>query len=141
VDDAATAELDALRSAGRIRGARRCGLNLLALTAAGRRALGKARSAGEAILPESPPTKPASDRARALLDEFPRFWDLETDPVERRKLLLSLFEQIWAQNGRIVAVQPHDDFLPYFQTKHTSAPGGAEDGSDGGRTRECHPAD
>jgi Recombinase zinc beta ribbon domain len=57
------------------------------------------------------------------LDEFPRFWDLETDPVERRKLLLSLFEQIWAQNGWIVAVQPHDDFLPYFQAiKHTSAP-------------------
>jgi hypothetical protein len=47
-------QLDALRSAGRIRDVRRCGLNLLALTAAGRRALGKARSAGEAILPESP---------------------------------------------------------------------------------------
>jgi len=86
---------------------------------------------------QGPPAKPASDRARALLDEFPRFWDLETEPAERRKLLLSLFEQIWAQNGRIVAVQPHDDFLPYFQTiKHTPAPGGAEDGSDGTRTRD-----
>lgn len=42
-------------------------------------------------------------------------WDLETQPAERRKLLLSLFDQIWAQDGRIVAVQPHDDFLPYFQ--------------------------
>jgi hypothetical protein len=90
----------------------------------------------EELQRQGPPTKPASDRARALLDEFPRFWDLETDPVERRKLLLSLFEQIWAQNGRIVAVQPHDDFLPYFQTKHTSAPGGAEGGSDGTRTRD-----
>ena len=46
--------LDDLRSAGRIRGVRRCGLNLLALTDAGRRALGKARRAGALILPESP---------------------------------------------------------------------------------------
>jgi hypothetical protein len=47
-------QLDALRSAGRVRDVRRYGLNLLALTAAGRRALGKARSAGAVILPESP---------------------------------------------------------------------------------------
>jgi hypothetical protein len=81
-------------------------------------------SCGERIVKaealEGPPTKPANDRARALLTEFPRFWDLETEPAERRKLLLSLFEQIWAQNGRIVAVQPHDDFLPYFQAAQQS---------------------
>jgi hypothetical protein len=47
-------QLDALRSAGRVRDVRRYGLNLLALTAAGRRALGKARSVDEVILPESP---------------------------------------------------------------------------------------
>lgn len=47
-------QLDALRSAGRVRDVRRYGLNLLALTAAGRRVLGKARSVGEVILPESP---------------------------------------------------------------------------------------
>ena len=94
----------------------------------------------EELQRQGPPTKPATDRARALLDEFPRFWDLETEPAERRKLLLSLFEQVWAQNGRIVAVQPHDDFLPYFQNiKHTSAPGGAEGGSDGGRGRALPP--
>lgn len=29
-----------------------------------------------------------------------------------RKLLLSLFEQVWTQEGRIVAVQPREDFLP-----------------------------
>jgi hypothetical protein len=62
-----------------------------------------------------PPTDPATDRARDLLERFPRFWELETDPAERRKLLLSLFAQVWAQDGRIVAVQPHDPFLPYFQ--------------------------
>jgi DNA invertase Pin-like site-specific DNA recombinase len=62
-----------------------------------------------------PPTNPATDHARDLLERFPRFWELETDPAERRKLLLSLFAQVWAQDGRIVAVQPHDPFLPYFQ--------------------------
>jgi hypothetical protein len=95
----------------------------------------------EELQRQGPPTKPASDRARALLNEFSRFWDLETEPAERRKLLLSLFEQIWAQNGRIVAVQPHDDFLPYFQAtqqflQHQPAQGGAESGSDGTRTRD-----
>ncbi len=95
----------------------------------------------EELQRQGPPTKPAIDRAKALLDEFPRFWDLETEPAERRKLLLSLFEQIWAQNGQIVAVQPHDDILPYFQDtqqflQHQPAQGGAESGSDGTRTRD-----
>jgi hypothetical protein len=91
----------------------------------------------EELQRQGPPAEPAIDRARALLDEFPRFWEIETEPAERRKLLLSLFEQIWAQNGQIVAVQPHDDFLPYFQAiQHGAAPGGAEGGSDGTRTRD-----
>lgn len=47
-------QIDALKAAGRIRDVRRNGLDLLALTAAGRRALEKARSTGGAILPESP---------------------------------------------------------------------------------------
>jgi hypothetical protein len=47
-------QIDALRAAGRIRDVRRCGLDLLALTAAGRRALETAQSAGAVILPESP---------------------------------------------------------------------------------------
>lgn len=96
----------------------------------------------EELQRQGPPAKPAIDRAKAPLEEFPRFWDLETEPAERRKLLLSLFEQIWAQNGQIVAVQPHDDFLPYFQAtqllQHQPAQGGAESGSDGGRTRSGH---
>jgi hypothetical protein len=47
-------QLAALRSAGHIRDVRRYGLDLLALTDTGRRALAKARSTGEVILPESP---------------------------------------------------------------------------------------
>jgi site-specific DNA recombinase len=91
----------------------------------------------EELQRQSSPAKPAIDRAQALLDAFPRFWEIETQPAERRKLLLSLFEQVWAQNGQIVAVQPHDDFLPYFQfLQHQPAQGGAESGSDGTRTRD-----
>jgi hypothetical protein len=47
-------QLDALRATGRIRDVRRLGLDLIALTSTGRRALGRARSAGEISLPESP---------------------------------------------------------------------------------------
>jgi hypothetical protein len=47
-------QLDALRATGRIRDVRRNGLDLLALTAAGRQALEKAQSTGAVILPESP---------------------------------------------------------------------------------------
>ena len=94
----------------------------------------------EELQRQGPPAKPTIDRAKALLDDFPRFWEIETQPAERRKLLLSLFEQIWAQNGQIVAVQPHDDFLPYFQATqqflHQPTQGGAESGSDGTRTRD-----
>ncbi len=47
-------QLDALRSTGSVRDVRRYGLDLLALTDAGRRALAKARGEVEVILPESP---------------------------------------------------------------------------------------
>ncbi len=50
----------------------------------------------EELQRQGSPAEPAIDRARALLEEFPRFWDLEAQPTERRKLLLTLFEQIWA---------------------------------------------
>jgi hypothetical protein len=47
-------QIDALKSAGRIRDVRRLGLDLIALTSTGRRAVRKARSAGAISLPESP---------------------------------------------------------------------------------------
>jgi DNA invertase Pin-like site-specific DNA recombinase len=83
------------------------------------------------------PADPAIDRAKELLGDFSRFWDIETEAAERRRLLLSLFEQVWAQDGRIVAVQPHDDFLPYFQAASRCRNArGAKSGSDGTRTRD-----
>jgi hypothetical protein len=47
----------------------------------------------------TPAADPDIDRAKALLDDFAQFWEIETEPSERRKLLLSLFEQVWAQNA------------------------------------------
>ena len=87
------------------------------------------------------PADPGLDRAKELLSDFARFWEIETEAAERRKLLLSLFEQVWAREGRIVAVQPREDFLPYFQAASRARPKrrgkrGAESGSDGTRTRD-----
>lgn len=47
-------QIDALKAAGRIRDVRRLGIDLVALTSTGRRALRRARSAGDIPLPESP---------------------------------------------------------------------------------------
>lgn len=90
------------------------------------------------------PADPGIERAKELLGDFSAFWELETEPAERRRLLVSLFAQVWAQGGQIVAVQPHEDFLPYFQAASRCRTGrgngrGAESGSDGGRGLVWHP--
>jgi Recombinase/Recombinase zinc beta ribbon domain len=66
----------------------------------------------------APPTNPDLDldRAQALLENFARFWDTEPNPAERRKLIRTLFAQIWAKDRQIVAVKPHPAFAPYFLT-------------------------
>ena len=88
------------------------------------------------------PADPGIERAKDLLADFSQFWQIETEPAERRKLLLSLFEQVWAQEGRIVAVQPREDFLPYFQAasrcRKQGNGRGAESGSDGGSATCWH---
>ena len=61
-----------------------------------------------------PPTDPDLDRAQAILEDFARFWDAEPNPAERRKLILSLFAQVWAKDNQIVAVKPNPAFANYF---------------------------
>jgi DNA invertase Pin-like site-specific DNA recombinase len=61
-----------------------------------------------------PPTDPDLDRAQAILEDFSRFWNAEPEPAERRKLILSLFAQVWAKDNRIVAVKPNTAFADYF---------------------------
>jgi hypothetical protein len=63
----------------------------------------------------APPADPQLDRAQTILGDFPRFWHAEPDPAERRKLINSLFDHIWQDNGAIVAVKPRPAFVPYFK--------------------------
>jgi site-specific DNA recombinase len=63
-----------------------------------------------------PPVDPGIANAEQLLDDFARFWQIEDNPGERRKLLAQLFERIWQDGGTIVAVKPKTPFARYFQT-------------------------
>jgi DNA invertase Pin-like site-specific DNA recombinase len=69
-----------------------------------------------------PPTDPDLDRAHAILEDFARFWDAEPNPAERRKLLLSLFAQVWAKDNQIVAVKPRPEFARYFKAIDEARP-------------------
>jgi site-specific DNA recombinase len=70
----------------------------------------------------APPTDPQLDRAQEILGDFPRFWKAEPDPAERRKLINSLFDHIWQDNGTIVAVKPRPAFAPYFKALDETRP-------------------
>jgi hypothetical protein len=70
----------------------------------------------------APPADPDLDRAQALLGDFARFWQAEPNPAERRKLLASLFDHIWQDNGQIVAVKPRPAFAPYFKAIDEAKP-------------------
>ena len=83
-----------------------------------------------------PPTDPQLDQAAALLADFGRFWEIEGQPAERRKLIATLFERVWEHGGAIVAVKPRGAFAQYFAAaekllRHRESPCGAESGNDG----------
>jgi hypothetical protein len=78
-----------------------------------------------------PPTDPDLDRAQTILEDFSRFWDAEPNPAERRKLLLSLFAQVWAKDNQIVAVKPNTAFANYFTAASEVATHPKADAGDG----------
>jgi DNA invertase Pin-like site-specific DNA recombinase len=97
----------------------------------------------------APPADPDLDRAQELLGDFARFWHAEPNPAERRKLLASLFDHVWQDNGTIVAVKPRPAFASYFKaldqatTKHPEAHrqrGVTKAGATGVRPGLCPPA-
>ncbi len=57
------------------------------------------------------------DGARAVLEDFGRFWESEADPVKRRELVGQLFERVWIDESRIVAVRPTKAFAPFFERR------------------------
>lgn len=69
---------------------------------------------------------PGIDRAKALLDDFAQFWEIETEPSGRRKPLLSLFEQVWP--GRKAASSPCNRARTSCRT--TKPPGAAALGAE-----------
>jgi hypothetical protein len=90
-----------------------------------------------------PPLDPQLDRAEATLRDFSRFWEAEPKPAQRRKLIASLFDRVWQDEGRIVAVKPREPFLCYFKAAENLAgadgtEAGFNNGSDGGQTPSGH---
>jgi hypothetical protein len=86
---------------------------------------------------------PQLSQAERLLSDFAAFWEAETSPAERHRLLTTLFEQVLQDDGTIVAVKPRGAFVPYFQTasqttKKRSGSSGVQSGSDGTRTLVRH---
>jgi site-specific DNA recombinase len=87
----------------------------------------------------APQPLPDLDQARTVLEDFEIFWRNETDPNAKRHFLNLVFNGIWIEDSRIVAVQPKPSFLPFFEHQHRSTAretAGVNDGSDGTRTRD-----
>ena len=83
---------------------------------------------------------PDLDEARGVLEDFSIFWQDETTTPEAKRQFLSLvFEGVWLDGKRVVAVQPKSSFVPSLRRPKTENPckqGGVKYGSDGTRTRD-----
>jgi hypothetical protein len=66
----------------------------------------------------APDPLPDLEQARKVLDDFGIFWRLETDPDAKRQLLGLLFEKVWLDERRVVAVQPKPAFASFFRHPH-----------------------
>jgi hypothetical protein len=49
---------------------------------------------------------PDLDQARMVLEDFTIFWTNEADPAAKRQFLSLIFEGVWLDQDRVVAVQP-----------------------------------
>jgi hypothetical protein len=63
----------------------------------------------------APPVDPQLAEAEKVLSDFASFWEREESPAERHRLLATLFEQIWQDGGRVVAIKPQPPFAAYLQ--------------------------
>jgi hypothetical protein len=87
----------------------------------------------------TPAPIPDLDQAQAVLEDFTIFWQDEADPSAKRQFLSLIFENVWLDQDRVVAVQPKPPFLPFFQRNRrptTQETAGVKYGSDGTRTRD-----
>lgn len=72
----------------------------------------------------APAPTPDLDQARQVLEDFSIFWTRESDPAAKRRLLSLIFERVWLDEQRVVAVRPKAPFVPFFTSQA---------GRDGGR--------
>jgi hypothetical protein len=68
----------------------------------------------------TPAPIPDVDQAQAVLEDFTIFCEREADSTAKRRLLSLIFDNVWLDQDRVVAVQPQAPFLPFFQ--HDRAP-------------------
>ena len=82
----------------------------------------------------TPDVAPSFDQARKVLEDFKVFWTAETDPDAKREFLSLIFQGVWLDERRVVAVQPKPSFLAFFEDRAGEAPAdmGVKYGSDGG---------
>lgn len=81
------------------------------------------------------------DRSLMELPYTARFWETESDPAERRKLLTALFDHM-AEGRHDRRRQAPGVFARYFTANQSQTKPPKSDrksGSDGGRTLVCHP--
>jgi site-specific DNA recombinase len=62
----------------------------------------------------APQPTPDLEEAERVLNDFSIFWSEESDPEANRTLLRLLFERVWLDAGRVVAVRPRQAFAPFF---------------------------
>jgi Recombinase/Recombinase zinc beta ribbon domain len=58
---------------------------------------------------------PDLDQAQRVLEDFTIFWRGEQNPAAKRQLLSLIFERVWLDEQKVVAVRPKPSFVPYFQ--------------------------
>jgi hypothetical protein len=80
----------------------------------------------------TPAPIPDLDQARQVLEDFTIFWTNEADPTAKRQFLSLIFENVWLDQDRVVAVQPKPPFLPFFQRDRRPTTGETA----GGKVRE-----
>ena len=60
-----------------------------------------------------------------MLEDFSIFWRRETDSTAKRQLLALIFERVWLDDQRVVAVQPKAPFAPFFEGQIQKSPASA----------------
>ncbi|MHB1537928.1 MAG: hypothetical protein ACYCUM_12375 [Solirubrobacteraceae bacterium] len=74
----------------------------------------------------APQPIPDLNQPHQVLEDFSIFWRGESDPAAKRQLLSLIFERVWLDDQRVVAVRPRAPFALFFEgqarREHTCEP-------------------